>query len=379
MKRIAILGSTGSIGESTLKVARHLGPQEIKVAALAAHSNIELLEKQAKEFQPELIAVYDESKAALLKKRLPGCNILAGMEGVEAAASYAGADFVVSALAGTWGLIPTIAAIKAGKNVGLANKESLVSGGSFVMSLVRKHGVSLIPIDSEHSAIFQCLNGEKLKEVRRLVLTASGGPFYKMSQEELAAVNVDQALRHPNWAMGPKVTIDSSTLMNKGLEVIEAHWLFHMPLEKIEVVIHPQSLIHSLVEYCDGSIIAQLGEPSMLVPIQYALTYPERKRGILPPFDFWKNGTLNFYPPDLDKFRCLRLAFDAIKTGGSLTCYMNAANEVLVQSFLAKKISWSAIAIKLEALMTAHKKVEINSLDDILAIDQEARREASLI
>lgn len=377
MKRISILGSTGSIGQSTLKVARHLGSQKVRVTAIAAHSNIDLLEKQAREFLPDLIGVYDQSKAAVLKQRLPEFKILGGMEGVEAAASHADANFVVSALSGTLGLIPTIAAIKAGKSVGLANKESLVSGGAFVMSLVKKHAVSLIPVDSEHSALFQCLNGEDLNSVRRLILTASGGPFYRFSTEQLAAVNVDQALCHPNWAMGPKVTIDSSTLMNKGLEVIEAHWLFNMPLDKIHVVIHPQSIIHSLIEYCDGSIMAQINEPSMLVPIQYAITYPERKQGILEPFDFFKNDTLNFYKPDLTKFPCLRLAFEAIKEGGSLACYMNAANEVLVQHFIQRKISWEQIAFKLETLMHSHKKIQIDSLDDILAMDTQARAEAA--
>lgn len=379
MKQIAILGSTGSIGESTLRVIRHLGPEEFRVVALAAHSHIDTLEKQADEFHPELLAVYDPEKAAVLKKRRPEFHIVSGMEGVEAAASYSSASFVVSALSGTLGLIPTIAAIKAGKTIGLANKESLVSGGAFVMTLARKHQVTLLPIDSEHSAIFQCLHGEKIEAVRRLIITASGGPFYHLSKEQLAHVDVDQALRHPKWVMGPKITVDSSTLMNKGLEVIEAHWLFDMPCEKIEVVVHPQSVIHSLVEYEDGSLIAQMSEPSMLIPIQYALTYPERKKGLLSPFDFFKNEVLQFSKPDLDKFPCLRLAFQAIEQGGSAACYMNAANEVLVHRFLKKNISWMEIAEKLENLMSSHQTVNLNSLDDILAVDKEARQQAALI
>ena len=377
MKRIALLGSTGSIGESTLKVARHLGQQQVQIVVLAAHSNIDLLEKQAKEFQPELVAVYDKPKAAELQRRLPGIKVLGGMEGIEAAASHPHANFVVSAMSGTLGLIPTVAAIKAGKNVGLANKESLVSGGSLVMSLARQKGVSIIPIDSEHSAIFQCLNGENLKNASRIILTASGGPFRNMPIEELQKVTVDHALSHPTWAMGPKITIDSSTLMNKGLEVIEAHWLYGMPYDKIDVVVHPQSIIHSMVEFHDGSMMAQMSVPSMIVPIQYAITYPERMPGLIKPFDFMKNNHLQFFAPDVDRFRCLKLAFEAVKAGDSLPCYMNAANEILVNRFIEKKISWLDIAQKLENLMSAHDISKIHSLDDVLAVDKLAREEAS--
>jgi 1-deoxy-D-xylulose-5-phosphate reductoisomerase len=379
MKCLAILGCTGSIGESTLQVVRHLGPDFVTIGALAAHSNIELLEKQALEFSPELIAVYDKEKALLLQKRLPKFKVLGGMEGIKAVASYPSVNFVVSAMAGTAGLVPTLAAITAGKNIGLANKESLVSGGSLVMSLVRQHQVSMVPIDSEHSAIFQCFNGEKKENVRRIILTASGGPFYKMSKQELATVNLEQALRHPKWSMGPKITIDCSTLMNKGLELIEAHWLFDVPLDKIEVLIHPQSIIHSLVEYIDGSMMAQMSEPSMLIPIQYALTYPERKVGFVKPFDFLRNNQLNFFQPDLDNFRCLYLAHQAIKEGGSLPCYMNAANEILVKRFIQKEIAWAEIAFKLETLMSSHQIAKINSLEDIFAIDSDARKEAFLV
>ncbi|HEV8052938.1 MAG TPA: 1-deoxy-D-xylulose-5-phosphate reductoisomerase [Parachlamydiaceae bacterium] len=376
MKKIAILGSTGSIGESTLKVARHL-KETIRVTALAAHSNIDLLEKQAKEFHPELIAVFDEKKALDLKKRLPEIEIAAGMEGLKAVASYSGADFVVSAMSGTAGLVPTVAAIEAGKTIGLANKEALVSGGALVMALAKRHGVQILPIDSEHSALFQCLQGQAQNSVSRLILTASGGPFRNFTQEQINAITPEQALCHPTWTMGAKITVDCSTLMNKGLEVIEAHWLFNIPIENISVVVHPQSIIHSMVEFVDGSLLAQMGESSMIVPIQYALTYPERKPGLLKPFDFVKYNTLQFLTPDVDKFRCLQLAFDATRAGGSMPCYMNAANEVLVNSFLEKKIAWNEIPKKLESLMEKHATQPVNSIDDILLIDAQARNEAS--
>lgn len=376
MKKIALIGSTGSIGESTLKVVRNLGPDQIQITALAAHSNIERLEAQAREFHPEIIAVYDKDKALELQKRLPKTRIVSGLEGVEAAAAESNASFVISAMSGSMGLIPTVAAIKAGKTLGLANKESLVSAGALVMRLAKEKGVSIIPIDSEHSALFQCLLGESLKSVRRLIVTASGGPFYHFNPEALKNITVDQALKHPTWSMGPKITIDSSTLMNKGLEVIEAHWLFDMPYDKIEVVIHPQSIIHSLVEFTDGSMKAQLSEPSMIIPIQYAITYPDRKPGLLAPFDFTKFRQLDFFPPDLSRFPCLRLAFQSLQAGGSLPCYMNAANEVLVQRFLNKHIGWSDIGAKLETLMLRHSITSVHSLEEILAIDQIAREEA---
>lgn len=376
IKRIAILGSTGSIGESTLKVARHL-KDRISVQALAAKSNIDLLETQAKEFKPQCVAVYEESQAKILRKRLPHMPILSGIEGLKAAASLTDVDFVVAAISGTMGLIPTVAAIEAGKNIGLANKEALVSGGALVMALAKKHQVQILPIDSEHSALFQCLHGQAKDSVKRLILTASGGPFRSYTKEQLQQVTLEQALRHPTWAMGAKVTIDCSTLMNKGLEVIEAHWLFDMPLEKISVVIHPQSIIHSMVEYVDNSIIAQLGESLMTTPIQYALTYPERLPGLLNQFDFTKHNQLQFFEPDMDKFRCLRLAYDSIKAGGTLASYMNAANEVLVQSFMEKRLAWHQIGTSLEALMQKHTIKPIHSLDDILEADSLARREAA--
>jgi len=375
MKRIAILGSTGSIGENSLNIARHL-KDKFQVTALAAKANIDVLEQQIREFKPELVAVYDKEQAHALQRRLPNQQLVAGMEGLEAVASYKNADLVVSAIVGTTGLIPTLSAIRAGKDVGLANKESLVSGGALVMSLVKEKGVNLIPIDSEHSAIFQCLNGEKTADVRRIILTSSGGPFRLFSDQQLNTASVNDALRHPTWRMGPKVTIDSSTLMNKGLEIIEAHWLFNLPISKIEVVIHPQSIIHSMVEFVDYSILAQMGEPNMKTPIQYAMTYPERYPGLLQPFDFIKNSKLEFFQPDKQRFRCLDLAYQAIATGGSLPCYMNAANEVLVHRFLNQTIAWKDIATKLESLMLRHPVQKIVSLESVLAIDSLARQEA---
>lgn len=375
MKRIAILGSTGSIGKNALQIARHLR-DKVQVIAIAAHSNIDLLEEQARDFHPDLVAVYDESMALELQKRLPRQKIVAGMEGLKAVAAHPAVDFVVSAISGTIGLVPTITAIQAGKDVGLANKESLVSGGALVMSLVKEKGIRLIPIDSEHSAIFQCLNGEKREAIRRVILTASGGPFRSFSDEQIERITVDDALCHPTWNMGKKVTIDSSTLMNKGLEMIEARWLFDLPVSKIEVVVHPQSIIHSMVEFDDLSILAQMGEPNMKTPIQYAMTYPDRYPGLLKPFDFVKNSKLEFYAPNMDKFRCLALAFDAIEEGDSLPCYMNGANEVLVQRFINGEISWRDIGTKLERLMTRHSTKKIASLDSILAVDALARQEA---
>lgn len=377
-KKIAILGSTGSIGTSALQVIRHLGP-DFQVVALAASSNIDLLQEQIEQFNPQCIAVYDEKKAQELRKRLPGKTILHGDEGINACATCSEADLVLSAISGTYGIGPTFAAVNAGKNIALANKEALVSGGSLLMDLAKKKKVNIFPVDSEHSALFQCLQANPKESVRRLILTASGGPFRNFEMEQLKSITPEQALKHPNWNMGQKITIDCSTLMNKGLEVIEAHWLFDIPFEQLEVVIHPQSLIHSLVEYKDGSMLAQMSEPTMLVPIQYALTFPERRPGLLKPFDFIRHGKLEFSCPDLLKFKALKLAFDAIKEGGSLPCYMNAANEVLVYRFLRKEIGWLEIAEKLESLMNQHEKIRIASLDEIVMIDNQARTEAALI
>jgi len=379
MRQIAVLGSTGSIGKNVLSVARHLH-SDLQVVALAARENIDLLEQQAREFKPSLIAVFNPTKALELQKRLPQIEVCAGLEGLNAVASINQAQMVVSALSGTIGLQPTITAIMASKNVALANKEALVSGGALIMSLVAKHNVQLIPIDSEHSAIFQCLQGLPEgghSQIHRIVLTSSGGPFRTWTAEQLKHVSVAQALKHPTWTMGAKVTIDSSTLMNKGLEVIEAHWLFNLQPDKIDVIIHPQSIIHSLVEFTDASVLAQMGEPNMITPIQYALTYPQRKQGMLNYFDFIKNSKLEFYPPNQAQFRCLGLAYEAIKKGGSFPCYLNAANEVLVERFLAGSIEWLDIAGFLEKLMCRHQVQAIDTLENILAIDRQARQEAT--
>jgi 1-deoxy-D-xylulose-5-phosphate reductoisomerase len=380
MKRIAILGSTGSIGTSTLQVVNHLSP-DVKVVALAAHSNIELLEKQIYDYKPSIVAVYDKRKAEELRKKVSHIDVIIeeGMEGMKAVASYEEVDFVVSSIVGMAGLIPTIAAIEAGKDVGLANKEVMVAAGALVTALARERGVKIIPIDSEHNAVFQCLYGESNEDIRRVILTASGGPFFRYSEEQLKDISVEKALNHPTWSMGPKVTVDSSTLMNKGLEVIEAYWLFSVPLEKIDVVIHPQSIIHSMVEFVDGSVKAQLNEPSMTNPILNALTYPERVVGMASPFDFAKHATLSFFPPDTSKFRCLDLAYQALKVGGSMACYMNAANEVLVQRFLSGEISWKGISESLESLMQRHEYKEIDTLEKILSVDEQARREALVV
>lgn len=379
MKKIALIGSTGSIGRSTIDVVRHLGSKKAQIVALAAHSNIDLLELQAHELSPQLVAIYDKQKAQELQRRLPGIKVVGGMEGVNEAATFDGANFTLSAMTGTLGLYPTVEALKAGKTVGLANKESLVSGGALVMGLVQASGATLLPIDSEHSALFQCLVGESRSAIHRLILTASGGPFLSYSMEQLEGITVEQALNHPTWNMGPKITLDCSTLMNKGLEVIEAHWLFNLPVEQIEVVIHPQSIIHSLVEFKDGSMKAQLSEPSMRVPIQYAITYPERAPGMQKPFDFGRVRQLQFSPPDWHKFRCLHLAYESLRQGKSMACYMNAANEVLGQRFFQKEIGWIDLGHKLEQLMERHTLCPVNSLEEITAVDTQARCEAAQI
>lgn len=378
MKKLSILGSTGSIGRSTLKLVTHLSGQ-FEVSALAAKSNIELLREQALHYNPKIIAVADEEKALELQKQLPHFKVVGGMDGVVEAATVACADMVVAAMTGAAGIIPTVAAIEAGKDIALANKEVLVSAGAYVMDRVRQKGVRLMPVDSEHCALFQCLDGEKRKAIRRLILTASGGPFRTYDQEQLRNVTVAGSLKHPNWDMGPKVTIDCSTLMNKGLEVLEAHWLFDIPLDQIEVVIHPQSLIHSMVEFVDGSILAQMGMPDMLTPIQYALTYPERCEGLLQPFDFTKSHKLEFFPPDYKKFQCLSLAYQAGRAGGTAPTYMNAANEVLVDRFVAGTIHWCDISTKLGSLLSRHKSQPATSLESILEVDSLARQEASYV
>ncbi len=375
-KKISILGSTGSIGIQTLEVARHLG---LEVVALASHSRIDLLLSQIQEFHPKIVAVFDKGKALELRRLVPHIPIVFGSEGLEEVASFSGADLVISAITGFAGVAPTIAAILSGKNVALANKEVLVAAGEWIMNLAKDHGVKILPVDSEHSALFQCLEGKNLKEVRRLIVTASGGPFFRRAKEEFSEITLEQALKHPSWKMGPKITVDSSTLMNKGLEVIEAFHLFQMPIDKIDVIVHPQSVIHSMVEMQDGSMFAQMSAPTMTLPIQYAITWPQREKGLLPPFSFLEHPKLEFFPLETGKFICLELAYAALREGGSFPCFLNAANEVLVSRFLSKEIGWVDIGTKLEKLLERHQKEENTSLETIFAINASARREALTI
>lgn len=359
MKKILILGSSGSIGVNTLNVVRKF-PDKFKVAGLTVNSRIDLLEQQIKEFRPEFVVVTNESKAKELKSNIGNlCDVLSGNDELLKAASKRDYDILLGAIVGFAGLQPTIEAIKRGKRIALANKETLVVAGEIVNKLVLQHSAEIIPVDSEHSAIYQCLVGENLNEVEKLILTASGGPFLNKDNSLLENVTVDEALNHPNWKMGNKVSIDSATMMNKGLEVIEAHWLFGLPIKKIDVVIHPQSIIHSMVQFVDGSIKAQLGLPDMKLPIQYALTFPERLQNDFKRTDLPMINALNFFEPDFDKFKCLKMAFDIINIGGTAPCILNAANEVAVEKFINKKIKFSQIP---ELIDKALNKIE-NHLD----------------
>ena len=379
MKHISLLGSTGSIGKQTLEVVA-ANPDKLKVRALAAHRSDELLEQQIRQFEPDIAVLSDKDAAARLAARYHGkTKILAGDEGLLAAATYDGADTVLASMVGYAGLRPTLAAIECGKNIALANKETLVAAGSLVMAAVRKYGVSLTPVDSEHSAIFQSLRGGAEKEVKRLIVTASGGPFRGKKRSELENVTLAQCLKHPNWSMGPKVTLDSSTLANKGLEVMEAHWLFDMPYDKIDVVVHPQSIVHSLVEFCDGSVIAQLGEPDMRLPIQYALSWPDRFDYSFEQLDLVKAASLTFEAPDLEAFPSLKIAVDCGKAGGTLPCAFNAANEEAVNAFLHDKIKYLDIPYITAAVTQAHDNVAEPQIEDIEQADAWARAEAQRV
>lgn len=369
------MGSTGSIGTRTLQVVSHL-EDELEIVALAAKSNVELLFQQAVRYRPKIIACFEEEKALALRKKLPHIPIVSGVEGLSEIACFSEADFVMLAMSGSMGLLPAISAIKAQKQIGLANKEVMISAGELIANLAREKKVQILPVDSEHSTLFQCLLNEDRKKVRRLILTASGGPFREKSEEELKRVGLQEAMTHPNFSMGAKVTIDSSTLMNKGLEMIEARWLFDIEPERIEAIIHPEQRVHSFVEFIDGSMKALFSEPDMLFPIQYALTYPIRKQGILPPYDFQKNRTLSFYPPDPKKFLCLQLAIESMRLGKSYPCFLNAANEVLVEKFLRKEISWIEIGQKLEKLISSHDPQNLLTLEATIEIDLAARRKA---
>lgn len=376
MKNISLLGSTGSIGRQTLEVVA-ANPDKLKIRAIAAHTSDELLEEQIKMCQPDIAVLSDKEAAARLCKRYHGkTEILAGEEGLLAAATYDGADTVLASMVGYAGLRPTMAAIECGKDIALANKETLVAAGSLVMQAVAEHKVSLTPVDSEHSAIFQSLRGGKENEVKRLLITASGGPFRGKKRSELENVTLAQCLNHPNWSMGRKITVDSSTLANKGLEVIEAHWLFNMPYDKIDVVVHPQSIVHSLVEFCDGSVIAQLGEPDMRLPIQYALSWPKRFDYIFEQLDLVKAGTLTFEEPDTEAFPSLKIAVECGKAGGTLPCVFNAANEEAVYAFLADKIKYLDIPYITAKVTEQHKNILQPCIEDIEVADAAARAAA---
>lgn len=345
MKKVFILGSTGSIGINCLNVISNL-KDEFKVTGLTVNSNTDLLLEQIKLFKPEVVAVKDEQCAKNISGKIPkNCNLLVGEDGLVKAAVEAEYDIFMGAMVGFAGLAPTIEAVKRGKRIALANKETLVVAGEIVTDLCRANGSEIIPVDSEHSAIYQCLVGENLNEVEKLILTASGGPFREKDKSFFESATVDEALNHPNWKMGNKITIDSATMMNKGLEVIEAHWLFGLPADKIEIVIHPQSIIHSMVQFVDGSMKAQMGLPDMKLPIQYALTFPERMRNQFERTNLSSISSLTFYEPDFCKFECLKLAFDALKSGGTAACILNAANEVAVGKFLHKEIKFSHISL----------------------------------
>lgn len=376
MKYISILGSTGSIGTQTLDVVREHS-DKIKVSAISGNSNIELLKEQIIEFKPDLCCLMDENKALKLKKMLPAGNkteIVSGMEGLIQVAEYDKSEIIVTAVSGMIGLKPTAAAIKKGKTIALANKETLVTGGKYIMDLAKKYKAPILPVDSEHSAIFQCLMANENKAVNKLILTASGGPFRGKNEEYLKTVTVDDALKHPSWSMGKKITIDSATLMNKGLEVIEAKYLFDIEAEQIEVVVHPQSIIHSGVEFIDHSTIAQLGHPDMRVPIQFALFYPKRMTNSYKSLSLFDIGTLTFEKPDLKTFKCLRLAFDALKAGGTMPAVLNAANEECVNLFLNKKISFLDIENINEQVMSKHSPIEIDSIETILQAEEFAKQ-----
>lgn len=372
MKKIAILGSTGSIGTQTLQVVEN--QKDIEVTALAAGSSIELLEKQIRQFKPELACVWREDKARELKRAVRDLpvRIVSGMEGLIEAAAYTQAELVVTAVVGMIGIRPTIAAMEAGKDIALANKETLVTAGHIIMPLAKEKGVRILPVDSEHSAIFQCLNGERQNSIHKILLTASGGPFRGKTRKELENVTVEDALKHPNWSMGRKITIDSSTMVNKGLEVMEAKWLFGVSMDQVQVVIQPKSVIHSMVEFEDGAVMAQLGTPDMKLPIQYALYYPERR--FLPGerMDFWSLGQITFEKPDMENFPGLRLAYEAGKTGGTLPTVFNAANERAVAKFLNREIPYLAITDMIEGAMNGHTVKENPTVEEILEAEAAA-------
>jgi len=377
MKHISILGSTGSIGTQTLDVVRQF-PNEFKIVGLTANKNSELLLKQIKEFKPKAAAIMDKSEVDDLLN-FSSCQIYSGIEGLNKIAALQEADTVVNALVGSAGIEPTYNAIKSKKNIALANKEALVVAGSVIMDEIKKNNVNLMPIDSEHSAIFQCLNGENITEVSKITITCSGGPFKNYTKQQLENVTAQDALKHPTWNMGNKITIDSATLMNKGFEVIEAHWLYGIDYEKIKVVVHPQSIIHSLVEFKDKSVIAQLGMPDMKIPIQYALSYPKRLQSLSTPLDLTKAKNLEFEEPDFEMFPCMKYAYEAGDIGGTLPAAMNAANEIAVYAFLDGKIRFLDIQNLIKKIIDGHKLIRNPNLREILDTDKQTKEETKRI
>jgi len=378
MKKISILGSSGSIGKSTLEVVARY-PDRFKVIALVVKDNIELLKEQIYTFQPEVVAVFDESAARRLQESNPEVEVLSGMDGLITVATLDDADMVVSAIVGSAGLIPTLSAVASGKNVALANKEALVMAGNLIMSTARKSGSMVLPVDSEHSALFQCLENRDVDEVKRIILTASGGPFLRRPMEELENVTPEEALRHPSWKMGKKVTIDSSTLMNKGLEVIEAHWLFDIPPERISVLLHPQSVVHSLVEFTDGSLLAHMSVPDMKGPICYALSYPERCSDVLPTLNLAEIHELVFEEIDHERYPSLSLAYNALRCGGTMPCVLNASNEVVVKSFLNGEVPFTAIPSVVSDVMSRHDVLKGDTIEEIIDVSIWAAEEAKTL
>lgn len=375
MKKLSILGSTGSIGKSALDLV-DLYPDRFQISTLAARKSVDALYDQALKYRPQLIALWDEEAARDLRRRLPEIEVLSGQEGVIQAAVHPSVDTVVAAIEGAAGLVPTYRALLEKKDVALANKETLVMAGELIMSIVDKGESNLLPVDSEHSALHQCLRGAKKEEVRRLVLTASGGPFFDRSPEELEGVTVEEALNHPTWDMGPKITIDSATLMNKGLEVIEAYHLFGIQPDQISIVIHPQSVIHSMVEFVDGTVLAQMSITDMRSAILYALAYPDRWHSNLPRLDLVSLSALEFHPPDLEKFPCIRLAYQALESGQTYPTALNAANEVAVHCFLGGTLSFTSIPEIIEEALNQHQPTPMKDLETVLEADRQARRKA---
>jgi len=373
MKNITILGSTGSIGTATLEVIRRY-PDRFRVVGLTTGRNIGLFRRQIEEFRPHVVAMADDAGAAQLRETTASVEILSGPDGIRRVAAYHGADFVLSAISGSAGLLPTLSAVMEGKTIGLANKETLVMAGPLVNKAVAEHGATLIPVDSEHSAIFQCMHGHKRSDIKRLILTASGGPFHGRKTEDLGDIRPEEALNHPTWQMGKKISIDSATLMNKGLEVIEAHYLFGFAPRDIDVVIHPQSIVHSFVEFIDGALIAHLSRPDMKGPIAYALSYPERLEGVLAPCRLHELGVLTFEMPDLERFPCLGYAYDALDAGGTATAVLNAANEMAVEAFIEGRITFHQIPVIIKKMLDAHKPVPLDDIETVLSADGWARR-----